>query len=58
MWLILSKYGALEKLANLIKSFHKDMQAGISVGDDVAQVVVSTGLRQGCVLTPTLFIIP
>ena len=47
MWLILIKYGVPVKLVNLIKSFHEDMQAEISVGDSVAQVVVSNGLRQG-----------
>jgi len=30
-WLILIKYGIPKKLVNLIKSFHEDMQAGISV---------------------------
>jgi len=55
--LILIKYGVPVKLVNLIKSFHEDMQAGISVGDSVAQVVVSNGLRQGCVLAPTLFVL-
>jgi len=53
MWLILYKYGIPKKLVNLIKSFHEDMQAGISVGDNVAQLVVSNGLRQGYVLAPT-----
>jgi len=57
MWLILSKYGVPEKLISLIRSFHDDMQAEISVGDNVAQVVVSNGLRQGCVLAPTLFVL-
>ena len=33
IWLILSKYGVPVKLVNLIRSFHDDMQAGISVGD-------------------------
>jgi len=54
-WLTLTKYGVSEKLINLIRSFHDDMQAGISVGDNVAQAVISYGLRQGCVLAPTLF---
>ena len=40
MWLILSKYGVTEKLVSLIRSFHDDIQAGISVGDNVAQVAV------------------
>jgi len=33
-----------------MESFHEDMQAGIFVSDDVAQVMVSNDLRQGCVL--------
>ena len=37
--LILSKYDIPDKLVNLIRSFHEDMQAGISVGDNVAQVL-------------------
>jgi len=57
MWLILSKYGVPEKLVSLIRSFHDDMQAGISVGDNVTQVVFSNGLRQGCALAPILFVL-
>jgi len=45
MWLILIKYSIPVKLVNLIKFFHEDMHAGISVGDNVAWVVVSNGLR-------------
>jgi len=52
MWLILIKYGVPVKLVNLINSISEDMQAGISVGDGVTQVVVS---EKGCVLAPTLF---
>jgi len=57
MWLILIMHSVPEKLVNLVKSFHEDMQAGISVDDSIAQVVVSNGLRQGCVLAPTLFVL-
>ena len=57
MWMILSKYGVPEKLISIIRSFHDNMQAGISINDDVAHVTVSNGLRQGCVLAPTLFIL-
>jgi len=39
-WLILIKYGIPKKLVNLIQSFHEDMQAGISVDDDVARSVM------------------
>ena len=59
MWLIVNKlmnlkYGVPKKLANLIRFFHENMQAGSSVGDS-AHVMVSNGLRQGCVLAQTLF---
>ena len=57
MWMILSKYGVPEKLIFIIRSFHDNMQAGISINDDVAHVTESNGLRQGCVLAPTLFIL-
>ena len=57
VWLILSQYGVPAKLVSLIRSFHDDMQAGISVGDSVAQIVVSNGLKQGCVLAPILFVL-
>ena len=33
------------------------MQAGISIDDDLAQISVSNGLRQGCILALTLFIL-
>jgi len=32
-------YGVPKKLVNLIKSFHEDMQAEISVGDDIASLM-------------------
>ena len=57
MWMILSKYGIPEKLISIIRSFQDNMQAGISINDDVAHVTVSNGLRQGFVLAPTLFLL-
>ena len=57
MWMILYKYGISKKLVSIIRSFHDNMQAGISINDDIAHVVVSNGLRQGCVLAPTLFML-
>jgi len=41
----------------LIKSFHEGMQAEISVGDSIAQVVISNGLRQRRVLAHTFSLI-
>ena len=56
MWLILANCGVPDKLIHLIRSFLDNMQAGISIADNVAHVTGSNGLRQGCVLVPTLFI--
>ena len=33
------------------------MEAEVSVFGDLARIHISTGLRQGCVLTPTLFLL-
>ena len=33
MWMILSKYGIPEKLISIVRSFHDNMQAGISIND-------------------------
>ena len=57
MWLILAKFGVPDKLIHLIRSFHDNMQAGISIADNVVHMTVSNGLRQGCVLAPTLFVL-
>ena len=45
MRMILSKYGIPGKLISTIRSCHDNMQAGISINDDVAYVTVSNGLR-------------
>ena len=57
MWLILAKYGVTDVVICLIRSLHDNMLAGISLGGDSASFAVSNGLRQGCVLAPTLFIL-
>ena len=43
MWLALAKYG----VPNVIKSLHDNMQAGITLDGNLANIEVSNGLRQG-----------
>ena len=56
-WLVLAKHGVPDILISVIKSLHDSMQAGISMEGNLANINVSNGLRQGCVLAPTLFIL-
>ena len=56
LWKILETYGCPDKLVNTIKQFHHEMKAQVSVGGKPSDVfVVNHGVKQGCVLAPTLF---
>ena len=56
LWKILETYGCPDKLVNIIKQFHHEMKAQVSVGGEpIAPFVVNHGVKQGCVLAPTLF---
>jgi len=57
MWLVLAKYGVSDVMISLIKSLHDNMHAGVSLDGNLATIEASNGLRQGCVLAPTLFIL-
>lgn len=56
LWAVLRKCGCTEKAINLVKAFHDGMQAKVTLGCDSSDgFAVSTGVKQGCVLAPTLF---
>ena len=56
LWKILEAYGFPDKLVNIIKQFHFQMKALVSVGGVPSDAfVVNHGVKQGCVLAPTLF---
>eukprot|EP00399_MALV-I-05_sp_L67-4_P000160 gene160-65_t len=58
MWQVLRKWGVPEKLVSLIASIHEGMQVSVRVGQERAEPFeVRVGLRQGCTLAPTLFIL-
>ena len=56
LWRILSKCGCPEKFINIVKQLHDDMVGSVSVhGETTEKFGITTGVKQGCVLAPTLF---
>ena len=53
---ILSKIGCPPKLPSLIESFHTNMQGIVQFNGSTSEPFnISSGVKQGCVLAPTLF---
>ena len=56
IWQLLMKYGCPEKFTTMIETLHTGMMANVSVGGEVSESFsVTKGVKQGCVLAPTLF---
>ena len=56
LWRALESYGIPESMLQMIRSLHDGMKAEVTVDGQVApEFEVRNGLRQGCVLAPTLF---
>ena len=56
LWKILRKIGCPDLLVDLIASLHKDMKASVSLKGELSKPFdVQNGVKQGCVLAPTLF---
>ena len=56
LWQILSKLGCPPKLISIVRSFHEGMMARVIENDCVSDPFpVTNGVKQGCVLAPTLF---
>ena len=56
LWCVLKKYGVPHSMLTVIRSLHDGMQAEVTVNGQVApKFEVCNGLRQGCVIAPTLF---
>ena len=56
LWQLLRKYGCPEKFTTMIDALHTGMMANVSVGGEVSESFsVTNGVKQGCILAPTLF---
>ena len=56
LWQLLKKYGCPEKFTTMTEALHTGMMANASVGGEVSDSFrVTNGVKQGCILAPTLF---
>ena len=56
LWKIMEKFGCPEKFITMVRQFHDGMKAHVlDNGDTSAPFSATNGVKQGCVLAPTLF---
>ena len=56
LWSIMSKFGCPDKFITLVRLFHDGMLARVQDNGEFSQPFpVTNGVKQGCVLAPTLF---
>ena len=56
LWCVLKKYGAPLSMLSIVHSLHDGMLGEVTVNGQVApEFEVCNGLRQGCVIAPTIF---
>ena len=55
LWNILPRIGIPPKMVKMIQSFHDGMRARLANGDENNEFPVTNGVKQVCVLAPTLF---
>ena len=56
LWKIMAKYGCPRKFISIVRQFHDGMQARVQDNGESSQPFpVTNGVKQGCVLAPTLF---
>lgn len=56
LWKIMSKFGCPQKFINMVRLFHEGMEARVKDDGEFSKPFpVTNGVKQGCVLAPTLF---
>jgi hypothetical protein len=58
MWLTLQEYGMPRKIIEIIKILYDRFKCKISLEGEISEFIeVRNGVRQGCILSPTLFLL-
>ena len=58
LWAVMRHYGLPQKIVSLIKLFYERFKCGVILREGVSDFFdVQTGVRQGCMLPPLLFLI-
>ena len=58
LWLIMKKMGCPPKSVAILKCLHRDMTVRILVDNELtSEIPYNNGIKQGCILAPTLFAI-
>lgn len=58
MWNIIESYGIPQKYIRIIKELYRDSSARVKWNGTLTdKITVESGVRQGCILSPTLFLI-
>ena len=58
LWKILRHYGIPSKITNIIKMLYSNFSAQVICGNELSEAFqVTTGVKQGCILSPFLFIL-
>ena len=56
LWKIMAKFGCPPKFISMVRQFHEGMQARVHDNNAISESFnVTNGVKQGCVLAPTLF---
>ena len=57
LWLVLARIGCPEKYIRVLRLLHDNMSATVltGFGDETEPFRVDTGVKQGCVIAPSLF---
>ena len=55
LWMILTKFGVLKKLVDLLRALHNDFKVKFTVNDVISTIACVIGVNQGDILGPILF---
>ena len=58
IWNLMQHYGIPQKIINITKKLHENFTCQVIHGDNLTEPFkVETGVRQGCLLSPLIFLI-